>query len=129
MQATRTLASDKNAAKAFGTLAALNDAHSVTFLDKDGIDLLEVDGICVNSKLVVMNEVKATPSLYDVEHLIKLMTHPDPSQRPNVPTLSPPRSFLKSPKQTNPTRPSPLGPELHSLAAASTQSSSTGLRR
>ena len=71
VQTTRTLASDRNAAKAFGPLAALNDAHSVTFLDKDGIDLLEVDGICVSSQLVVMNEVKATPSLYDVEELIK----------------------------------------------------------
>jgi len=84
VQTTRALASDENAAKAFGTLAALNNAHSVTFLDKDGIDLLEVDGICVSSKLVVMNEVKATPSLYDVEDLIKrgrylkgLLAYPD----------------------------------------------------
>jgi hypothetical protein len=35
------------------------------------IILLEADGLCLNSKLVVLNEAKATPSSFDVNGLTK----------------------------------------------------------
>ena len=73
VETTRALAADESAEKEFGTLTALNDARAVTFVQKGkpGNILLEADGLCLNSKLVVLNEAKATPSSFDVNGLTK----------------------------------------------------------
>ena len=73
VETTRALAADESAEKEFGTLTALNDARAVTFVQKGepGNILLEAGGLCLNSKLVVLNEAKATPSSFDVNGLTK----------------------------------------------------------
>lgn len=54
-----------------GTLTLLNDGHSVKFYKKNKNlnydNVMEVDGILLNRKVVVMNEVKNSPSLRNVE--------------------------------------------------------------
>jgi hypothetical protein len=50
----------------FGELRPIADGQSVIFLDHSGKPRLEVDGLVVNSTVVIVNEVKQTPTLADV---------------------------------------------------------------
>jgi len=72
-ETTRALEASESAKKEFGPLTALNDARSVIFFrkGKPGKILLEADGLCLNSKLLVLNEAKAAPTSFDVEGLEK----------------------------------------------------------
>ena len=63
-------------------------------LCEPGNVLLEADGLCLNSKLVVLNEAKATPTSFDVNGLtkrgllLKLILASRPIMRPSLPKSS-----------------------------------------
>jgi hypothetical protein len=56
----------------FGELRPIADGQSVTFYDHEGKARLEVDGLVVNSAVVLVNEAKQTPTLADVSQLAPL---------------------------------------------------------
>jgi hypothetical protein len=70
-QCNRAAVASPTLIQLLGTLTLLNDGHSVKFFQKNENlnydNLMEVDGILLNHKVVVMNEVKNYPSLRNVE--------------------------------------------------------------
>ena len=73
VETARALEASESAKKEFGPLTAVNDARSVIFFQKGkpGTILLEADGLCLNSKLLVLLEAKAAPTSFDVDGLTK----------------------------------------------------------
>ena len=69
-ECNRAAANSGTLRKLLGTLKLVNDGHSVKFSKKNKNlkfdDVMEVDGILLNTKVVVMNEVKNSPSLKNV---------------------------------------------------------------
>jgi len=70
-ECNRAAAASPTLRQLLGNLTLLNDGHSVKFYKKNKNlnydNLMEVDGILLNHKVVVMNEVKNSPSLRNVE--------------------------------------------------------------
>ena len=54
----------------FGPLRSIADGQSVAFFDHSGKPRLEVDGLFVNSAVVIVNEAKHTPTLADVSEQV-----------------------------------------------------------
>lgn len=69
-QCNRAAVASPTLIQLLGTLELVNDGHSVKFYRKNKnlnyYNLMEVDGILLNHKVVVMNEVKNYPSLRNV---------------------------------------------------------------
>ena len=51
--------------KEFGALHVFNDGYPVVFYDDRGVQVLEADGLVVNSVVLLLNEVKHTPTSED----------------------------------------------------------------
>lgn len=54
----------------FGELRSIADGQGVIFFDHSGKPRLEVDGLVVNSAVVIVNEAKQTPTLADVSEQV-----------------------------------------------------------
>lgn len=63
---TAGVADSKEMNQEFGSLHVLAGGHSVRFLDATGKDVLQADGLIVNTVVVLLNEAKNRPSLADV---------------------------------------------------------------
>jgi hypothetical protein len=68
---TLAIASCEQVRKEFGPLTLVGDGESITFSDSDGEkQVLEADGIIANTNSVLLNSVKHSPKVEDVDSLL-----------------------------------------------------------
>lgn len=63
---TKAILTSQSLVTEFGKLRSIADGQGVVFFDHTGKPRLEVDGLFINSSVVIVNEAKQTPTLEDV---------------------------------------------------------------
>jgi len=69
-QTTKAVARDLKLAEELGPLKLLNEGRGVVFCAPDGEDIVEVDGLVLNSTMLLVNEAKASPKEEDVSKFL-----------------------------------------------------------
>ena len=91
-QTTKAMVRDPDLIEEFGTLELVNDGRAVTFVEAStNSKCLEVDGMVINTAVLLVNEAKATPKVGDAANTAaRLVTLRDILRRPSHFTSQPP---------------------------------------